>query len=303
MGTVNFFGPLLTRRIPVLTVIAVSQVTGALFLGVAVLALSPAFPGLRFTIIAVLCGVVSATATVMAFRGGQIGPIGLVSVVIALNTVIPAAGGVIIGERPSVLQWMGIALAAIGTVLTVLTRDREDPGGAKAAKRDGSVGQIVTVPVGAATVFPALTPALAAARRASRSWILMASLAAVGFGVFMLAFAELSREDLPWAGFVSRLSTSITALAIIPLVGQPFFGPGPKRRQLMPLPFVGILMTAAIMLFGYAAISMQTVASAMTAFAPVVTVSLSWIVLKERLLPIQFVGIGIAVFGLLLISV
>lgn len=302
MGTVNFFGPLLTRRIPPLTVVGITQGTGALSLLLAVLILTPATPGLDFVVLATLAGTVSAAATVMAFRGGQIGPIGLVSIVIALNTVIPAAGGIVIGERPGLHQWAGIALAAAGTALTLLARARREEDGAKARPESPASG-IVSVPVGAATVIPALTPAFTAARRASRSWLLMASLAALGFGVFMLVFAELSRENLFWAGMVSRTSTSLTALGMIPFLGQPLLGPGRQGRGLVPLPFLGLLMTAAVMLFGYAAISMQTVASAMTAFAPVVTVTLSWIILKERLLPIQFVGIGIAVVGLLLIAI
>lgn len=304
MGTVNFFGPLMTRRTPVLTVVAISQGSGALAITVIVLILSPSLPGLGFFLVAALSGVISSVATIMAFRGGQVGPIGLVSVIIAMNTLVPAAGGIIIGERPDVHQWVGIVLAAAGTLVTLLTIDRKKQTGPEARHEpENPVGHAVSVPVGAGAVMPALGPAFSVAKRASRSWILMASLAAVGFGVFMLVFAELSRENLPWAGVVSRLFTSLTALAIIPLIGQPFLSPGGWRRQLAPLPFIGLLMTSAVMLFGYAAISMQTVASAFIAFAPVVTVSLSWIVLKERLLRIQFVGIGIAVVGLILIAV
>jgi drug/metabolite transporter (DMT)-like permease len=288
IGTVNFLGPLLTRRTPVMTVVAVGQGAAALTVALLLVVSRPALPGVEFLVIGGVAGAMTAFATAAAFRAGQFGNIGLVSVILALSAVIPAVGGVVEGERLPLHEWLGIAIAAAGTALTLLWGE-----GARSS----------SVPVAAAAAPQPQHPAVRAMHRASRSWLLLALGAAVGFGVFMLIFAELSEESILWAGLVSRGAMALSASAVILLMHQPMVAPGNVRRQLLPLPLLGLLMLAAIMLFGYASTEMLTVASALTAFAPVVTVSLSWLILHERLTHPQILGITTTILGLILLSI
>lgn len=303
LGIGDFLGPLLTRRTPALTVIVGAQTLPMALLFVVAIMFAVEAPGGAFVAKALLAGMMTALATFLAFRAGQIGHIGLVAVILALSAVIPAAGGVLQGERPPSHQWLGIMLAAGGTGLTLLAGEQSRRRGA----RDTAAAPVRApgMPLGAATPAAARPPApvVSALRSAGGNWAFLAVAAAIMFGLFMLIYADLARQNLVWATAVSRLSMILTAAAAILLLGRSVFGPGDRRRQFLPLPLLGLIMTAAIFLFGYAASSMQTVASALTAFSPVVTVTLGWIILRERLTRRQLTGIGIAVFGLILIAV
>lgn len=299
MGVVNFFGPLLTRRTPLLTVVMVAQ--GAAFvvlLVILAIARSP-IPSLDFLIIGSVLGILAGVSTIATFRAGQIGHIGVVSVILAMSAAIPAVAGIIAGDRPASTQWVGIALAAAGTAL-VLTRGQE-------RERRADSGEIhldaVAIPVGAGAPAPAMGLSRAAVQRVGHNWKLLATLGAVGFGSFMLGFAELSKEDVVWAATLSRWTMSGVAAVAILALGQPVFVPGKVRKQVLPLPVLGVMMVAAMILYGYASTSMLTIASALTAFAPVITTSLSWMILRERLTPQQVLGLAIAVVGLLLIPI
>lgn len=303
MGISNFAGPLLTRRTSALTVIAVGQAISVTLMIIAVAVFAVAMPGLEFAVIGFACGVWAGIATVFAFRAGQFGKIGIVAVILSLSAIIPVIGGIVGGDRPPAHQWMGIALAATGTALTLLAGNRERSAEGRAA---GKVPKLaLAMPVGAAAVPAEQPPPVVrdALRRAGRNWMLMAALGAIGFGVFMLVFAKLSERNVLWATLFTRAGMGSIAVVAIVVLGRPLFAPGNRRRQFLPLPFIGLTMALAVLLYGYAAASMMTVASALTAFAPVVTVSLSWIILHEHLTRAQMVGIAITVVGLSLVAV
>src|SRR5690606_2770596 len=97
MGVVNFVGPLVTRRTPVLTVVMVGQGVAAIPLIVAVIVSQMAMPGLGFVVVSAATGAITAFATVGSFRAGQIGEIGVVSVIIAMASIIPAMAGILGG--------------------------------------------------------------------------------------------------------------------------------------------------------------------------------------------------------------
>lgn len=301
MGISNFVGPFVTRRTPVFTVVAAGQLTPALILGLVLALLARPLPGIDFLLIGIGLGVLSAAGTTLAFKAGQIGNIGLVAVILSLSAIIPAVAGILDGERPPVYQWFGIVLAAGGTGLTLLTGERDQsPSGTDG----GAVQAAAGMPVGAGAVPTQAPPAmLTALKRAGTKWPLLATTAALVFGIFMLGLSQLAKEDLIWVTFLNRTGLVVAAAIVIVATGRPLLSPGGKRRQLLPLPFLGISMTAATLLYGYAATSMLTIASALTAFAPVVAVSLSWIFLRDRLTRSQILGIGITVCGLVLIAV
>lgn len=300
MGVVNFAGPLLTRRTPVLTVVMLAQGSALVPLLAILIATGTPVPGPEFFMVGAGIGALTGMATIASFRAGQIGHIGVVSVMIAMSSVIPALAGIISGERPALNQWIGILLAAAGTGL-VLTRGLQREGGAGGDQ--GVHLEATAVPVGAAAPAPAMGLNRATVKRVGGNWKLLGLFAAVGFGFFMLGFAKLSEESVFWAGAVSRSAMAAVAGLAMVVLRQPMFSPGRVRRQFIPLPALGLMMAASIMLYGYAATSMLTVASAIAAFSPVVTTGLSWVILREKLSPQQVAGLAVAVAGLLLISI
>lgn len=91
-GLADFGGGLLTRRIPALTVVVVSQLLAVLVLGTVVLttgAWSEAGPQLWY---AVGAGVVGPAAMLAFYKALALGPMGVVSPLGSLGVVVPVSG-------------------------------------------------------------------------------------------------------------------------------------------------------------------------------------------------------------------
>ena len=168
-GTSDFIGGVISSRIPPWTAAFCSQVTGAAAL--AVLAgvhggsLSPA--GAAW---GALSGVGSGVGLAFLYRGLSSGRMGVVAPTSGvLAALVPAAVGVLTGDRPSSLAWAGIVLAVPATFL--VAREPSTPGGS---------------PEG-------------------RSGITDGLLAGCGFGVGFAAIAKAPSEDGFWPVALSLL--------------------------------------------------------------------------------------------------
>lgn len=116
-GLADFGGGLLTRRIPALTVVVVSQLLAVLVLGTVVLttgAWSEAGPQLWY---AVGAGVVGPAAMLAFYKALALGPMGVVSPLGSLGVVVPVSVGLLVGDRPGLVQFAGIGVAILGVVL------------------------------------------------------------------------------------------------------------------------------------------------------------------------------------------
>ncbi|MDV9199539.1 EamA family transporter, partial [Streptomyces sp. Wh19] len=116
-GLADFGGGLLTRRVPALTVVVVSQAVAAVVLGVVVVATggwSEAGPRLWF---AVAAGVVGPVAMLSFYQALALGPMGVVSPLGSLGVVVPVSVGLLAGERPGLPQFAGVGIAVVGVVL------------------------------------------------------------------------------------------------------------------------------------------------------------------------------------------
>lgn len=116
-GLADFGGGLLTRRIPALTVVVVSQVIAVVVLGAIVVAtgaFSEAGPQLWF---AVAAGLVGPVAMLAFYKALALGPMGVVSPLGSLGVAVPVGVGLVLGERPGLLQFAGILVAVAGVVL------------------------------------------------------------------------------------------------------------------------------------------------------------------------------------------
>src|SRR4051812_47405654 len=117
-GLADFGGGLLTRRVPALTVVVVSQTVAATVLGALVMATGgwgEAGPQLWF---AVAAGVVGPAAMLCFYRALALGPMGVVSPLASLGTVlVPLGVGIVAGERPGLLQAAGMAGGGGGVLL------------------------------------------------------------------------------------------------------------------------------------------------------------------------------------------
>lgn len=116
-GLADFGGGLLTRRIPALTVVVVSQLISAVVLGLIVAttgAWSEAGPRLWF---AVAAGLVGPVAMIAFYQALALGPMGVVSPLGTLSVAVPVGVGLALGERPGLVAVGGILIAVTGVVL------------------------------------------------------------------------------------------------------------------------------------------------------------------------------------------
>ncbi|MFE3517829.1 EamA family transporter [Streptomyces sp. NPDC059166] len=273
-GLADFGGGLLSRRTPALTVVVVSQCVAAAVLGVVVAATgawSEAGPRLWF---AVAAGAVGPVAMLSFYKALALGPMGVVSPLGSLGVAVPVGVGLLVGERPGLLQFAGVAVAVAGVVLA---------GGP----------QLRGAPV-------------------QRQAVALTLLAAFGFGAVMSLISEASTTvpGLFLALFVQRVTNIAvggTALGVsvrrggraLPQEG----GLAAVRSALPALAFVGLADVAANGTYSIAAQhGPVTVAAVLASLYPVVTALAARGVLGERLRGIQTAGAGLALLGTVLLA-
>ncbi|MDQ6712261.1 MAG: DMT family transporter [Candidatus Dormibacteraeota bacterium] len=264
-GIGDFLGGVNTRRLGTFTVLFVSQPPTLLLIAIVVIIRGvPPRPGLWIVagVVAGLAGLVGLSAV---YRGMAIGVFGVVSTIAALGPVVPILVGLVLGERPTALQFVGMAMALGG--LALLAFDR----------RPTNSGQRLLPGVG------------------------LALLAALGFGLFLVAIRYASRPDPLW-GVLATRTGSVAALLALGVAFRSRIKVA--RPDLPPLLAVGVLDSGADVLFAFATtLGLLSVVSILSSLYPVATVVLARIVLNERMARPQQAGIGLALAGVLLISI
>jgi drug/metabolite transporter (DMT)-like permease len=273
-GLADFGGGLLTRRTPALTVVVVSQTVAVVVLGVVVVATGGFFEAGPRLWYAVAAGAVGPVAMLCFYKALALGPMGVVSPLGSLGVAVPVGVGLLLGERPGLLQFTGIAVAVAGVVLA---------GGP----------ELRGAPV-------------------QRQAVLMTLVAAFGFGAVLALIAEASTTltGLFLALFVQRVTNvAVGGAALYVSVkrgGRALPEKGGARTVLRALPalaFVGLADVAANGTYSIAAqIGPITVAAVLANLYPVVTVLAALLVLKERLRSVQAAGAGLALVGTALLA-
>ncbi|MEU9571979.1 DMT family transporter [Streptomyces massasporeus] len=270
-GLADFGGGLLTRRTPALTVVVVSQSIAVVVLGAVVVATggwTEAGPQLWF---AVAAGLVGPVAMLAFYKALALGPMGVVSPLGSIGVAVPVGVGLMLGERPGLLQFTGILVAVAGVCLAGGPQFRGAP--------------------------------------VQRQAIVLTLLAAFGFGAVMALIAEASTTltGLFLALFVQRV-TNVAAggLALFVSVrrGAPALpADGFPWRALPALAFVGLADVAANGTYSIAAQhGPVTVAAVLASLYPVVTAAAARGILRERLRAVQAAGAGLALVGTVLLA-
>ncbi|MET9461304.1 DMT family transporter [Streptomyces canus] len=270
-GLADFGGGVLTRRLPALTVVVVSQGIAAAVLGAIVVATggwSEAGPRLWLAFAAGLAGPV---ALICFYKALALGPMGVVSPLGTLSVAVPVGVGLFLGERPGLTQAAGIAVAVTGVILA---------GGP----------QLRGAPV-------------------QRRAIVLTLIAALGFGTVFALIAEASTSvtGLFLALFVQRLvnvAVGGAALYVSVKRGTPALpATGFPWSSLPALAFIGLADVAANGTYSVAAQhGPVTVAAVLASLYPVVTALAARGFLSERLRTLQATGAGLALIGTLLLA-
>lgn len=209
-------------------------------------------------------GVAGGVALTLFYRALAVGSMGVISPVSAvIATVVPVLYGMVHGERPSLHQDIGIALAPVAVWFVSFKFDQRSP----------------------ATDLRGLRRSLGAG---------------LAFGLFYICLAQTHR-DAGLFPLVGSRAGSIVLLALVALIArQPV---RPLAGTLRMICFAGALDMSANALFISAAHrGMIAIAAVLTSLYPASTVFLARIVLKERLQPSQIAGVACALLAVVLIA-
>jgi drug/metabolite transporter (DMT)-like permease len=264
-GTGDFFGGLASRKAHVLTVLVVSQAVGLVGVAAWALASGDAPPGIDDILPAVGAGAAGAAGLAALYRGMAIGAMGIVAPISAVSPIVPLGVDLLCGDAPAGLQWAGIATALAGVVLLA-----REPGA-----RERGAG-------------------LAAG-------VLLALVAALGFGLFIVGLDSAADGGATWAVVVARASSSLVALCALLVASVPLRPPTPLLPAIVA---VGAFDTTANVLVALATTHGSAgIVAVLSALYPLTTILLAWAFVSERLDRPQRVGGVLALAGAALLAV
>lgn len=215
-----------------------------------------------------VAGVGSGAGTAFLYRGLAAGRMGVVAPVSAVGAVlVPLVAGLLAGERPAVIAWVGIAVALPGIWLV----SREE------GPVDGSPE-----------------------RGGAAAGLLDGVLAGLAFGLLFAALGQVPDD----AGFWPLALTQV--VAVLSLVGTALVlggSPWPRRRDDLWGLLPGVLATLAVLCFLLASQSgLLSVAAVITSLYPAFTVLLAILVLREHVHRAQAVGLGLCAATVVCVS-
>lgn len=149
-GAADFLGGSTSRRRPAIAVYGLAQVVGLAALVVAATATGAWGDDPGYWPWAVASGLLGIIGMVTFYRALALGPMGIVSPLVALSVIVPLAVGLLSGELPTTLQILGIAAAIVG----ILLASGPELSGAESA-RPLLLAAIATVAFGGMYVFMA----------------------------------------------------------------------------------------------------------------------------------------------------
>lgn len=283
-GTLDVFAALASRRIGSLRVTTAIQVIGAALVIILALSQGTVIPTDPFVLIGgALVGLAGAGAYLAYFTGLRLGPIAVVSGMVAAYGGLTVVLAVILrGESLTLVQAVGATLATVGVIMTGLTFD-----GTIRGTRLASPG------VGFAIV----------------ALVLFATMS-IGSDIVIERSGWL--ETL----LVSRTSNAVLSVLILlaavtvfrrvagsMLVGVDGADPTVDRRIVLFLILAGTLDVLGLMVFTYGLENAETwLVGLASSFGPAVTIVFAVLFLGERLRRIQWLGLSFVLAGMVAIG-
>lgn len=284
-GTLDVFSALASRRIGSLRVTTGMQVVGAALIWLLALARGVPFPTDPAVLLGgSLVGLAGAGAYVAYFTGLRIGPISVVSGMVAAYGGLTVVLAVLFrGESLTVVQALGATTATVGVILTGVAF-----GGGLRGMR--FAGQGVAFAIVALVLFAVMT---------------------IG--------SDIVIERTGWIEFllVSRSANAVISLAVLvvamtalrglaaPLLqGEVADGGRAETRVIAAVALAGLLDVLGLMSFAYGLEVAETwLVGLASSFGPAVTIVVAVVLLGERLKPIQWLGLAGVLVGMVAIGV
>ncbi|MDX9959677.1 MAG: EamA family transporter [Spirochaetia bacterium] len=265
-GLGDFSGGYAASKSRILSVLVVSQVFGLATAAIALTTMGPGLPGGADLIWGLVGGLAGALGIVTLYRGIATGVVAIVSPTAALlSSILPLGVGLLLGDRPGILAIVGIVLCVPAVLL--LSSGPADTGADKARVRSSLYHGIV---------------------------------AGLGFGLFYVALSRPGVNSGFWPLVAARTASIAVALFILLARREPLVL---NKGSRMPAVLAGILdMVANIFFVLASSAGMLSIVAIVVSLYPAPTVLMARVVFKERITPVRWVGLGLSLAGLALIS-
>jgi drug/metabolite transporter (DMT)-like permease len=222
-------------------------------------------PGIVAIAAAAGAGIAITIAVWAFFEAMVIGTMSIVAPVSASGVAIPVAVGLLGGERPSMIQVVGLVIVVAGVVLVSRTTTSH-------------------------------------ASTGSRSGLGLALLAAVTSGLFLWLMAPASRGGVAWSVFIARaVPAALLALAVA--YRRPSLSGFSEPSNIVLAVVAAVLAFGGLSLYALATLHGElSIVSVLASLAPVVTAVLAYSIIGERLLGAQRVGVIAVLIGIAALS-
>jgi drug/metabolite transporter (DMT)-like permease len=264
-GFADFLGGLLSRSLSGHIVGLVTQAFGLALLLMAVPLIAGGIQLDDHSIVyVVVAGIATAVGVVSIYGALAIGPMSIVAPIVASAVVVPVIVGLTAGDRPAPVQLIGLGIGAVG--LIAATRPQAE------TSHD----------------------------HISRAAFFLSGIAAASFGTTLATTGPAVDANLLGGIAGIRLTTVLCLVAFLPLTR-------PSWQGLQPaLPSLALVGMADISAQGFYAgatmVGLLSLVGFVTALFPAITVIFAWIILRERLAPMQTVGLAAGLLGLAMIA-
>ena len=263
-GIADFIGGYKSRELNVLSILAISNLSGLLLISIMILYKGQPLPGDLYLIWAVLAGPIGITAMVLLYRSLAVGVISILAPISATGVILPVLWGLYRGDTMSGVSMLGIFMAVLGCLLAVMET------------RPGRNKKKLTRGVG------------------------MALGAAVLVGLYFIFMDHASTHHPVWAAFILKATTTFCLEPVV-IISRSSMAVG--RPQFLILLFMGLADAAAALSFALAASGgMLSQVAVISSLYPAVTVILSACIVKERITRFQAAGVVLAIAGVAMIS-
>jgi drug/metabolite transporter (DMT)-like permease len=270
-GAGDFIGGLASRKMSVFLVVIFSQASGLVTLiGVALIFAEP-IPGGRDLLLGAAAGVSGVIGLLALYQGMAEGRMGLIAPLSAVVTgIVPVGFGVVLEGWPGFTTVVGFGFALVAVWL---------------------------ISQGEESIFKS-------GLKGTNNVLKYALIAGLGFGVFFILLDQISTGAVFWPIVAARSASIVFVSSVVYMRSKR--GGSSKVAFVLPtmlILFGGILDAAGNVFFAVATQAGRLdISAVLSSLYPAGTVFLAWIILKERLSRVQWVGVVAALIAVALVA-
>lgn len=263
-GAGDFSGGMASRKSRASLVVWLSQLVGGLLLLLLALAFGEPFPGGMDLLLGALAGLAGVVGLALLYKGLAMGQMGIVAPLTAvISASLPVLVSTFVEGLPPVAKLIGFAFG----LLAVWFLSRPEHGGRL---------QLTDL------------------------WLPIAS--GLAFALFFIFVDQITIGAVFWPLVAARVASVAALFAVLWLRGREKMV-WPNGRLLPLITLSGVFDAAGNAFFALAAQAGRLdIAAVLSSLYPATTVLLAWLVVKEQLRPVQWLGVVAAIIALLLIA-